>query len=226
MNKLLFTLACLIFSTFCAASDFPAPPKAVVINVSAQAQVMGMTMSIRKFESVNSPRSVIDFYQSLWEGEFVVTDMPPWRMIGHSSHGKFYNVQVQNGNGRGAVGYLSVSDAPQRLDAGTLLAPSFGKFPSMGGSELLDRQRHQDLLTNSDTYLLKNGFSVHGNSQFYINHYQNHGWSIRRDTNNASPNVRVILLSKGNEQLNLSIRKVGRGSEIVANMTQGKVLND
>lgn len=208
-----------------AADDFPAPPKAHVISVSSKAQVLGMTMSIRKFESPNTPQSVIEFYQSLW-GEAAVTDMPPWQMVGRSRGGQFYNVQVQSWNGRGSTGYLSVSDAPEKLEDGELGPTSFGRFPRMGGSELLDRQRHQDLLNSSETYVFKNNFSVQGNSQYYLNHYQNLGWNVRQDTKDATPYVRVILLRKGSEQLNLTIRNLDRGTEIVANKTEGKVLND
>ena len=209
-----------------AAVQLPLPPKTQLTQVTERALVKGMNLQISQFKSTLSVTEVVSFYQNLWPEKSIVTEFSPWTMVGSRSAQQFYNVQVQP-QGKGSWGYLSVSDLPKQLQQGV-----FGKstkqleLPAMSGSQLIDQQRHQDLLNTSKTWVLRNSYSVDANSQYYLNYYLQRGWKLLQDTRGSGLKVRVLLLGKAGQSVSLSVRADNGQSEIVANLIKGKIVGE
>lgn len=200
------------------ASDFPVPAWVETVEVTSGAKVQGLSMKIKKFTSEKGEREVLSYYLHLWEKRAAITKMAPWLMIGKLENDQFFNVQIQSA-GSGSWGYLSVSDLPQRLEEGANY-----DFPAMSGSQFLDSQRHSDALNTSRTYLLRNSFTVDGNSQYYINYYSQRGWRLQQDSKESGLKGRVLRFSKGREAIVLTVQAAKGGSEVVVNATKKKVL--
>jgi len=218
MNKLILVLFCLSVN-ISFANSFPLPAKTIVGTVSKSAQALGMTLSIQKFESRLSMLKLLAYYQKLWGENGVQSEMPPWKMIGAKVKGHYYNVQVQT-NGTGSLGFLSISDLPEliekeQINHQTMLVD----FPKMGGSEIIDNQKHSDLLNTSRTVQIRNKFSISANSQYYINHYRQRGWALQNDTRGSGLKGRVLFLANGKNKLSLTISSLAGESHIVANLS-------
>ncbi|EPJ47035.1 MAG: hypothetical protein OFPII_16080 [Osedax symbiont Rs1] len=219
MIKLLL-LALALLPHLSHASGFPLPADTIVSSVSQRAHTLGMTLSIQKFESKLSKAKLLAYYQKLWGANGVQSTMEPWDMLGAKLKTHYYNVQVQSA-GMGSRGYLSISDLPKLLENKQISkAAMLGVFPKMGGSKIVDNQKHTDLLNTSNTVQIRNHFSVSANSQFYLNHYRHRGWVLQNDTQHSGLKGRVLLLAKGERKLSLTINNLAGESYIVANLSR------
>ncbi len=228
ISRLVALLTVVIISALGAqtanAFGFPKPPKSQVVQVSKDAQAMGMNLRIRKFTSQLSPDEVISFYAEKWS-DSVITEYDPWLMIGRGLKGKYYNVQVQK-KGMGSWGYLSVSDLPERLEKGDYQLPGSKPFPAMSGSTFLDDQEHSDPHKHGRTLMLSNSYSVDANSKFYLKHYKKKGWKLTGDTQLSKMKGRVLLLQKANKALNLTVNRMYGKTFVVANLVTGGVIDE
>lgn len=225
VNKwILVFLSLALYGSKVIAQSFPVPPDAKVGVVSEQANSQGMRLKIQKITSEQPLQQVLAFYKKIWADKGVVTSYQPWTMIGNKIADKFYNVQLQS-NSQGTWGYLSVSDLPKRLQQNALpkVLTSDG-FPAMSGSQILDSQSHSDLLNNSKTVMLSNGFSVRANSQYYLNYYQQRGWQVRQDSEGSALKARVLVLSNGSQNISLTIHQKNSRTLVIANVIEGKLI--
>lgn len=209
---------CLLFWTLSvAAAELPGPPDAQIERIAPSTTSLGMRLSIRRFRVDRSMEQVLDFYRQLWKDQAVETELPPWQMIGTRVDGQYLNVQVQP-QGRGAWGYLSISDLPERLDSKQYDALMGGSFPMMNGSQVLDDQVSKDPGKDGRVLLIRNRFSPFTNLNFYKRHYANRGWQLVMDEQVAPrQGAYALYFSKGRESLTLTINRLDGETSIVAN---------
>jgi hypothetical protein len=221
MNKWLFIWFCCL-STLSFANSFPIPGNTIVGGVTQNAQSLGMTVSIQKFESKLSKASLISYYQKLWGDNGVQSELSPWSMIGSKINSQYFNVQAQSA-GYGSRGYLSISNLPDLIEKGEISPDSLvDDFPKMGGSLIINNQQHTDLLNISKTVQIRNHFSISANSQYYLTHYRQRGWALENDTKLSALKGRVLLMAKGKDKLSITINSLDGQSHIVANLSWAK----
>lgn len=218
-----FIALCVCMSNASAARDFPVPKYFEISNVSPSTTTYGMNFNIRKFETREKTSTVVNFYQQNWGDEAVVTEYGQWTMIGKNTGKQFYNVQVQNG-AAGSWGYLSISDLPERIKKEDYELPGERRFPHMSGSRILNDKRHKDTGKSARTVLLVNNFSVSANGQYYLNYYQGKKWSVVADNKNSKMHTRVMTFQKGSKTVTLTIAKVEKHTNVVANIESARLL--
>ena len=223
--KTIIAISIWLLPFFAIATDFPAPPRSTITNVSNAAKSMGMTLSIRKFTTKMSIEDIVTFYQKRWRDQGVQSQLSPWLMLGTRIGDKFYNVQMQR-KGRGTWGYLSVSNLPKQLASGNYQVTTPNAFPTMTNSQILDHQQHKDLLNIAKTSVITNRFSVQANAQFYIRHFDSRGWQAIQDTHQTLPQTRLLEFAKGRESLTLTLKREKKLTYIVANMTKKRRLGE
>ena len=206
-----------------AARDFPVPKYFEISDVSSDTTTYGMNFNIRKFETHESPSTVVAFYQQKWGDQAVVTEYGQWTMVGKNTGKQFYNVQVQSGAG-GSWGYLSISDLPERIEKEDYQLPGERRFPHMSGSHILNDKQHKDIGKSARTVLLVNNFSVSANGQYYLNYYQGKKWSVVADNNHSKMHTRVMTFQKGSKTVTLTIAKVDKYTNVVANIESASLL--
>jgi hypothetical protein len=209
-------------TTSALALDFPDPPSSTITQVSESTSAFGVTMEIRRFESLLSKDKIIDFYNKHWKDTAAITLFDPWEMIGKVERKKFINVQVQNGFA-GSWGYLSISDLPSAIEKESIQAPSGAGFPSMSGSQVLSDQNHNDPMKTGRTLVINNDFSVASNGQFYRNYYQGQGWQLMADSKGSRLKGVAMTFAKGRQLLSLTINQVNSSTSVVANIETAKI---
>jgi len=206
--------------------SFPKPPNSQISVVSENSKTLGMNLNIRKFTSTKSLDDIVTYYQTVWGEQAATTIYSPWTMIGTRVEGQFFNVQVQR-QGLDSWGYLSISDLPERVEQQGQVAPlKYGDIAAMGNTRVLDAQQHGDLLNFSSTNLMSNRFSIESNRNFYLQHYQAKGWTLKQDSENSLVQSRVLLFAKGSKSLSFTINQIAGETQIVANLIAAKQLGD
>ena len=214
---------CIYISNASAARDFPVPKYFEISDVSPDTTTYGMNFNIRKFETREQASTVVDFYQQKWGEQAVVTEYGQWIMVGKNTGKQFYNVQVQTGVS-GSWGYLSISDLPERIEKEDYELPGQRRFPHMSGSRILNDKQHKDIGKSARTILLVNNFSVSANGQYYLNYYQGKKWSLLADNKNSKMHTRVMTFQKGSKVVTLTIAKVEKHTNVVANIESARLL--
>lgn len=214
---------CIYISNASAARDFPVPKYFEISDVSPDTTTYGMNFNIRKFETREQASTVVDFYQQKWGEQAVVTEYGQWTMVGKNTGKQFYNVQVQTGVS-GSWGYLSISDLPERIEKEDYELPGQRRFPHMSGSRILNDKQHKDIGKSARTILLVNNFSVSANGQYYLNYYQGKKWSLLADNKNSKMHTRVMTFQKGSKVVTLTIAKVEKHTNVVANIESARLL--
>lgn len=207
---------------------FPEPPSSQISVVSDNSKTLGMNLNIRKFSSTKSLEDVVKYYQTAWGDQAATTIYSPWTMVGTRVAGQFFNVQVQR-QGLDSWGYLSISDLPEKVEQQELgqFAPlKHSDIAAMGNTQVLDTQKHGDLLNFSTTNLMSNRFSIESNRNFYLQHYQGKGWTLKQDSENSLLQSRVLLFAKGSKSLSFTINQIAGETQIVANLIAAKQLGD
>ncbi len=219
-----FLLIVIFFSasSVSAAELLPPPPNSTIASVSRDSSILGINMSIRRFDSRLSAEQVIEFYSKRWTNTAAITHFSPWQMIGKAERKKYLNVQVQTGPS-GSWGYLSISDLPERLAKNDFELPDGKNFPKMSGSKVLSDQQQRDDIKDARTLVLSNGFSVDSNSQFYRQHYKSQGWQLVADSKGSKMKGAAMTFSRGRSLLSLTINRLDSITSVVANIETAKL---
>jgi hypothetical protein len=94
----------------------------------------------------------------------------------------------------------------------------------MSGSRILNDKQHKDIGKSARTILLVNNFSVSANGQYYLNYYQGKKWSLLADNKNSKMHTRVMTFQKGSKVVTLTIAKVEKHTNVVANIESARLL--
>ncbi len=76
VNKALIAIL-LFFCSLSFAVELPIAPGMTTSSVTSQTEVNGMKMRIIRFETKQSSDQVINYYNQFWNGEGVISPLPP-----------------------------------------------------------------------------------------------------------------------------------------------------
>lgn len=221
-------LAGLASTAFAKPPDFPAPRDAKVSVVSNDMNVAGRQVSVRAFATDDSVEEVVEFYKELWEDPpvkgapgyaYEPDAVPHWQIVSRVEDGYVLTVQVQPAGPRGARGLLATGLLPE---PGERPQSSRPEPPSMRGSAVVSDVRSKDPGKRGHTAMVVNEFSVDSNVNFYRRHFS--GWRMNLDRQLASDTFHALSYTRGRERVNITIRKIQGGSEIVINSVRHDLL--
>lgn len=200
---------------------FVEPSKAKVQWVAPYMIFNGVPMSVKRFDSEQSPSEILAFYRRTWAPSAgrqapVEGSVPPWQTIGTVQGKCTFTVQVQSANLSGSTGLLSITQAdgkPRVIAADKIL-------PMMTGSEIINDIEHRDPGKTARTLLLTNTFSPETNADFYRRMLTDRGWQIissHQMQTSQGPGI-TIVVKKQLAETNIVITGKGGNSTILANM--------
>lgn len=203
----------------CAA--FPLPD-AKLTWVAPNIAYNGLPMQIRRFDSKEPPKAILDYYRREWRGTRerpgnVEYPLDGWQVIAALRERCFYTVQVKAAGKDGSTGLLGMSRLPDPLQV-----REAGKhFPMMSGSNVINDIDHFDPGKRGRTILLTNEFSPDANAGFYRRVLGGEGWQIVVD--NALPvggnrTAYVMTLKRGAAETNMSITRNGEFTSVLVNL--------
>lgn len=207
--------------------DFPPPPDAKVRVVSDSMNVAGRQVAVRAFATDDSVEDVVEYYQELWADPpvkgapgyaYEPDTIAHWELVTRVEDGYVLTVQVQPAGSDGARGLLAMGVLP---DPGSPPAKS-AEPPSMRGSAVVSDVRSEDPGKQGHTAMIVNEFSVDSNVNFYRTHFN--GWRMNIDRQLASDTFHALSYTRGREQVNITVRKIQGGSEIVINSVRHDLL--
>jgi hypothetical protein len=200
---------------------FPEPKTASLQWVAPYMIYNGIPMSIKRFDSDQTPEQILAFYRQAWKGgplgsaplEYTVD---PWQTIA-SARGKcFFTVQVQPAGRTGSTGLLSATQAPDQ----PRVIDSDKALPMMSGSTVINDIEHRDDGKTARTLLLTNTFSAESNADFYRQALADQGWravSSYQMTTKNGPGI-TLIMKRGLAEASLVITRNGSHTAVLANM--------
>jgi len=226
LNLTLPILAMCSLSPLAAAESlscptFVEPSKAKIEWVAPYMVFNGVPMSVKRFDSEQSPAEILAFYRRAWaqppgKQAPVENSIPPWQTIGVVQGKCFFTVQVQSANLSGSTGLLSATQAdgkPRVISADKVL-------PMMTGSEIINDIEHRDAAKTARTLLLSNTFSPETNADFYRRMLTDKGWKVISSyqiTTAKGPGI-TIIVKKQLAETNIVITREGSNTMILANL--------
>ncbi|HTH43983.1 MAG TPA: hypothetical protein VL528_02770 [Oxalicibacterium sp.] len=212
-----------LLSAACAEElDCPAfpQPDGKVQWVAPYMLFNGVPMSVKRFDSVQSPDSILAFYRRVWDGSGsaapVENEVGVWQTIGVRRGKCFFTVQVQAAGKSGSTGLLS---ATQPID-GPHIVSSDKKLPMMSGSTIINDIEHRDDGKNARTILLSNTFSAQSNADFYRQNLADQGWkmiSSYQITTGKGPGI-TLVMKRDLAEANLVITRSGAQTTVLATL--------
>ncbi|QDQ29034.1 hypothetical protein FNU76_23280 [Chitinimonas arctica] len=201
-------LCCPLLPLASECPEFAAPPEARLSLVAQRMLINGVPMAVMQIDSPQAPAALLAHYRRVWSAGGEVTEYPvgAWQAIATARAHCFYTFQVKPA-GRGASGFLSISDA----DNGSVRQPS--AFPMPGGSQLINDIQHEDAIRNGRTVFLSNALTMESNAIFYRNNLMAQGWNIateRRLNTKRGPGIVFDLQRPPNLAMLTISRSEGR----------------
>lgn len=203
--------------------DCPAfpEPKAKLEWVAPHMIYNGVPMSIKRFDSEQSPGAILAFYRAVWKSPTPALSAQeyqsgPWQTIAAVRGKCFFTVQVQSDGKRGSTGLLSATQEPD----GVKVESADHVLPMMTGSEVINDIEHKDGGKNARTLLLRNGFSPEANADFYRRNMGDKGWKMVSGYEMATkkgPGI-TLVMKRGMAETSLVITREGGKSMVLANM--------
>ncbi|GGI18499.1 hypothetical protein [Oxalicibacterium faecigallinarum] len=211
----------LAFSDQLSCPAFVEPEKTKTEWVAPYMIFNGVPMSVKRFDSEQSPAAILAFYRRAWaqpagQQQPVENDVPPWQTIGVVQGKCFFSVQVQTANLSGSTGLLS---ATQATDKPRIIPPEKA-LPMMTGSQVVNDIEHRDPGKTARTLLLSNTFSPETNADFYRRTLTDQGWKILNSYQMKTakgPGI-TIVLKKQLAETNIVITREGSNTMILANL--------
>lgn len=199
--------------------NFP-EPSAKVQWVAPYMLFNGLPMSIKRFDSEQSPEAILNFYRKVWVASSsgtaaVENDVEPWQTIGVVRGRCFFTVQVKPA-GKGSTGMLSATqatDKPRVISAEKVL-------PMMSGSSIINDIDHVDDGKTARTVILSNTFSAQSNADFYQQSLKNLGWqtvTIQQVKTAKGPGITLVMKRKLAET-SFVITTEGKNTIVLANL--------
>jgi hypothetical protein len=216
----LAALACALLARSVAAKDIDCPsfpdPKAKMQWVAPYMIYNGVPMSVKRFDSEQTPNDILTFYRQLWANanpalapqEYMTG---PWQTIAVMRGKCFYTVQVQSA-GKGSTGMVSASQALDKPIA------SAKPIPMMYGSNVINDIQHVDDGKNARTVLLSNGFSMDANADFYRKSFADQGWKLLSGAQvptKKGPGITMVM-KRDLAEVNLVITRSGQSTMVLA----------
>ena len=200
---------------------FIEPDKAKLEWIAPYMIFNGVPMSVKRFDSEQSPAAILAFYRRAWaqpagQQQPVENDVPPWQTIGVVQGNCFFAVQVQSANLSGSTGLLS---ATQGTDKPRII-PAEKALPMMTGSQIINDIEHRDPGKTARTLLLSNTFSPEANADFYRRMLTDQGWKIlssHQMRTAKGPGI-TIVLKRQLAETNIVITREGSNTMILANL--------
>lgn len=198
--------------------DLPAPPRAVIGQVSNGLVINGIKMNMRQFKTSLSVDQVLGYYRALWPAQdgpgpgYTITDaLRPWQIMTRVDNGYLMTVQVAS-SGSGSAGYLAISKLPGPHEE--LPEPGSG-FPMIRGSHVFNDIQADDPGQTGRTVSLVNDFSVATNADYYRQYYGDRGWLIDLDRGDGMQTCALIFRSN-NQTVTITINKAEGRTVVVA----------
>jgi hypothetical protein len=217
--------ACTLLQNSSMAKEVDCPsfaePKANLQWVAPYMIFNGVPMSIKRFDSEQTPADILAFYRQAWNSA-TPSAAPqeymsgPWQTIA-SMRGKcFFTVQVQAAGKNGSTGLLSATEVQNKPRV------SVSALPMMSGSTVLNDIDHADEGKNARTLLISNGFSAEANADFYRQQLSDIGWKVISSSHIASkkgPGI-TLIMKRGTAEASLVITSKGGDTAVLANMVE------
>ncbi len=218
-------LLCGLASAHSMATDIDCPkfpePKARVEWVAPYMVYNGVPMSIKRFDSEQTPEAILAFYRQAWRAN-VPNQMPqeymsePWQTIAVMRGKCFFTVQVQPAGKSGSTGLLSATQMNQPT---RVISPDH-QLPMMTGSTIINDIEHQDDGKVARTLLLSNGFSAETNADFYRQNLADQGWKLINGfqiKTKKGPGI-TLVMKRGLAEVSVVITREGGTSIVLANL--------
>jgi hypothetical protein len=196
-------------------------PKARLQWVAPYMVYNGVPMSVKRFDSEQTPAQILAFYRNAWSAgpggtaplEYRVE---PWETIAVARGKCFFTVQVQESGNNGSTGLLSMTQAPDRVR----VVDSDKALPMMSGSTIINDIEHRDDGKAARTLLLSNTFSAESNADFYRQSLRDQGWktvSSYQMKTKKGPGI-TLVMKRGLEEASLVITRSGSNTMVLANL--------
>ena len=218
-------VACALLQNNCVAKEIDCPsfvePKARLEWVAPYMVFNGVPMSIKRFDSEQTPADILAFYRQAWSSA-TPSAAPqeymsgPWQTIA-SMRGKcFFTVQVQAAGKNGSTGLLSATEAQNKPRV------SESALPMMSGSTILNDIDHNDEGKNARTLLISNAFSAEANADFYRQQLTDTGWKVLSSSHISTkkgPGI-TLIMKRGTAEASLVITSKGGDTAVLANLVE------
>jgi hypothetical protein len=199
-----------------AAPRFPAPPGCRVGLVGEEMIYNGIPMNIRQLKCSSPAEDVLDYYREHWPrgtedepGYVESEELPPWTILTRVDGGFLMTVQVTD-EGRGAAGYLAMSELPEDPDD----LPELGEgFPTLRETQIYNDVKTRDVGKRGRTLQMSNRHSRESNVIFYRNFYRDRGWTVLLDKE-LGGQITNLAFKNGDESVNLVVTQ-GEGGSII-----------
>jgi hypothetical protein len=209
----------------CAAADeldcpnFP-EPKAKVQWVAPYMVFNGLPMSVKRFDSEQSPAQILAYYRNVWAAKGsaapVENFVEPWDTIGAVRGKCFFSVQVQAAGKTGSTGLLSATHMPE----GPRVIAADKTLPMMSGSKIINDIEHRDPGKTARTLLLTNSFSAESNADFYRRSLKGQGWQALSDQqiSTAKGLGIAMILKRDLAEISMVFTRSGANTMVLATM--------
>jgi len=200
--------------------DFPQPDDAKVQWVAPYMIFNGVPMSVKRFDSEQSPADILAFYRQAWAGNGaaapVENTVGAWQTIGAMRGQCFFSVQVQAAGTSGSTGLLSATQRPDEAR----IVPSDEEVPMMSGSRIINDIQHVDDGKSARTVLLSNTFSAQSNADFYRQNLADQGWKMISSyelKGSKGPGI-TIVMKRDFAEADIVITRSGANTMVLATM--------
>jgi hypothetical protein len=207
------TCACFAFDI----SSVEDPPDSTVIYVGDVVQ-NGLPIQMKQFDTIRSPREVLDFYKLRWSDtrnykentpQYIEKKVGDWLVLSKMEGNNSVVVQIQETNGNHSTGFISVSDVsrPQKISDEAV------NFPRLSDSELLSSTESIDNGKYATTIIMINNHTIIDNSEYYKVSMSNSGWVYTNSKYNE--NVSTMYFSKNTHHCEIAIAQADDGKTVI-----------
>lgn len=216
----------LIFSPALSAFDLQSleqPPETRFHWVAQDIHHNGLAMQVLQVESTLPLDSLFDFYHMTWsqtaaqhERSTTRRKAGQWTVLSAllNEHNVALQLQAEPGRTWGYLSATPLGDSPKT----SRLAE---QFPRQWSTELISSTQSHDGGGLATTVILRNGFSVRSNQDFYQRHFENAGWLLSHSRTDKG--TVVLFFDKGQEAIELGLKQEQQHTVVFANLRGEKL---
>ena len=224
--KYLIFFSFIINSYLTSAAEWPEMsfPRNVRVNIVSESMIFnGLPMKTWVINSENPAEQMVSFYRDTWKPKkntwYDEQVIDGWTYINSKQDGFVLTAKIGQSLGQ-AQGYLGISHFDERIKD---FKPGKG-FPLPRGSIVVNDITEKDIGKTSRYLLFSTQQTLSDTFDYYLNQYAKQGWQATTAMIDKQKTDAVIALSKGGDEINLSIHKLNTMTQVSASLVNKTIL--
>lgn len=197
----------------------PTPKDSKISVVSEDTIFNGVPMKMWEMNVNKKSEEVLDFYRKEWAKPtikgapgFTENEYGEWKLISRMEDEYLLTVQVKDRPLNRTLALIAMSTLPM---AKNLPAPGKG-FPVLADTLVMNDIKSSDGNKDSRTIIAQNNRPVTENIKFYRRLFRRKGWTEISENLEPHPKAGALMFDKRNKELNLTVTKNNKKTDIVA----------